>query len=116
MKYWAIPLMVFAAVTIGCAQNYSAGRHFDLANVSQITPGKTTADQLVSLLGKPEKVSPSASGGEKYIYYYYQEKPAPGYRLADVEQQRLEVSMMNSVVQRVNLVQQRIDKPSAPMG
>ncbi len=116
MKYWAILLMVSMAVTMGCAQTYSVGKHFDMANVSQITPGATTADQLVSLLGKPEKVEPMGSGGEKYIYYYYQEKPAPGYRLADVEQQRLEVSMMNSVVQRVNLVQQRIDKPSAPMG
>jgi outer membrane protein assembly factor BamE (lipoprotein component of BamABCDE complex) len=116
MKYTAILLMVFMAVTMGCAQTYTVGNHVDLANVGQITPGKTTADQVVSILGKPEKVEPSGSGSEKYIYYYYREKPAPGYRLADVEQERLEVSIMDSVVQRVNLVQQRIEKPNSPIG
>ncbi len=110
MKYAAILLVGLLALTMGCGRPYTVGKHLDQAKVGQITPGTTTAGQVESLLGKPEKVEPTA-GGQKYIYYYYQEKPAPWYRLTDVEQQRLEVTMAGGVVQRVNIVQQGINKP-----
>ena len=66
--------LVFLGLCIflwGCATAHStAGRDFDTSKASQIVKGKTTADELVAMFGKPYSKQPEANGGERWLYSY----------------------------------------------
>ncbi len=103
-KIVAVFVIGLMAVIVGCGKPYVVGKPVNEAKLAQIQLGKSTADQVVSILGKPEKVEPAPAGGEKYIYYYYQDKPTRFWRVSDVQEQRLEVTLKGGIVERVNLV------------
>lgn len=108
MRYVAIFLIGFMALTLGCTGPYTLGKPIEQGKLDQIVLGKTNGEQLVSILGQPNKKEPMKSGEEKYIYYYYQDKPNPWWRLSDQEEQRLEVIMASGIAQRIGFVQRGI--------
>ncbi len=110
MRYAAIALIGVMILAAGCAAPYTFGKQIDQGKMNQIVLGKTNTDQLVSILGKPNKIEPVKAGVENYVYYYYQDKPTHWYKLNDAEEQRLIVTLASGTVQRINLVQQGIDE------
>ena len=110
MKYVAIFLIGFIALTFGCAGPYTFGKPIEQAKLDQIVFGKTNGQQLVSILGQPNKIEPGKSGEEKYIYYYYHDKPNYWWRLDNEQAQRLEVTVAGGVVQRMSMVGQGISE------
>ncbi len=105
-KVAAVIFICLMAFIVGCAKPYTVGKPVTEAKIAQIQLGKSTADQVVSILGKPDKVEPGQPGQERYIYFYYQDKPTKFWRVNDVTQQRLEVTLNGGIAQRVNLVEE----------
>lgn len=63
--------LILALFLGGCASsNYSVGKPFNVANVTSITNGKTTKDDLVTLFGQPYMKTPLSATQEKWIYTY----------------------------------------------
>ncbi len=110
MKYVAVLFVCLMAFILGCGQPYTKSKPINQEKIAQINLGKSDANQVVSIMGKPDKVEPGKPGEEKYIYYYYQDKPTYFWRVNDVTEQRLEVTMSGGVAQRVNLVEQDVNK------
>ncbi len=67
-KVVAVLVIGLMVLIVGCGKPYVKGKPVDEAKIAQIQLGKSTTNQVVSLLGKPEKVEP-VPGGEKYIYF-----------------------------------------------
>jgi outer membrane protein assembly factor BamE (lipoprotein component of BamABCDE complex) len=110
MKYVAVLFIGLMAFILGCGKPYTKGKPISQEKIAQINLGKSDSSQVVSILGKPDKVEPGKPGEEKYIYFYYQDKPTHFWRVNDVKQQRLEVTLNRGIAQRVNLVEQDVNK------
>ncbi len=106
MKHVAVLFICLMAFILGCGQPYTKGKPVNQEKIAQINLGKSNGDQVVAILGKPDKVEKAIPGEEKYIYYYFQDKPTHFWRVNDVTEQRLEVTLKGGVAQRVNLVEQ----------
>lgn len=64
-------LLIIALLLGACAtSNYSVGRDFPSDKVSQITKGKTTADEILSWFGQPFSKSTISATEEKWVYSY----------------------------------------------
>jgi outer membrane protein assembly factor BamE (lipoprotein component of BamABCDE complex) len=110
MKYVAVVFICLTAFILGCGQPYTVGKAVNQEKISQIDLGKSNADQVVSVLGKPDEVERGIPGEEKYIYRYYQDRPTHWWRINEVQEQRLEVTLKEGIAQRVNLVEQDTGK------
>ncbi len=105
MKILAVLFICLMVAIAGC-QTYTKGTPITKEKVTQIQLGKTNAAQVVSILGKPDKVEPGQAGTEKYIYNYYQDKPSKWYKIDEITQQKLEVTLAGGVAQRISMVEQ----------
>lgn len=110
MRLIAIVLAFSMLLVTGCAYSVQQGRVIDRAKISQIVPGETKADTLVSALGKPDRVLPLKSGEEKYIYNYYKDAYRHWWTLSDAETQRLEAIVVNGVVEKISLIDQSVTR------
>lgn len=64
-------LIALTCATLGCATaNYTTGRDFSTATISKIEKGKTTADELVVLMGQPFTKVVASANEEKWTYTY----------------------------------------------
>lgn len=68
-KRW-MPLVIVALVAFvsGC---YSSGRKIDQGNIERIQIGKTTKQEVTSLLGAPEQLTRMGNGDMTMTYSYY---------------------------------------------
>jgi outer membrane protein assembly factor BamE (lipoprotein component of BamABCDE complex) len=102
MRYIAIPVVVLVALTFGCSQMVVQGRTIDRAKMNQLVPGQTQAEKVVEVFGKPDSVEKIASGGEKYVYQYYQLRPH-FFKLDEVVKERLDVTIQDNMVWKYDL-------------
>lgn len=72
MKLNFIAMISVAVLSLsGCATStYSVGRNFANENVSQIIKGKTTSEELITLLGEPYTKTVLSASDEKWIYMH----------------------------------------------
>jgi len=61
---------------VGCTT--TGGRSFDVNNVSKIREGKTSASEVLTLLGTPYQKHTSINGEERWIYVYSEVESLPG--------------------------------------
>lgn len=55
----------------GCvSSNYAVGNDFNSLNVEQIEKGKTTSEELVTLIGQPYTKAVLSQSDEKWVYMY----------------------------------------------
>ena len=99
MKLRILVLILLLAFTFGCGPTITQGTRIDAEKRSEVLKGQTTAEQVVGLFGKPEKVEKLPTGGEKYIYSYYYEAYDRWYRPNKYDKQKLEVAIKDGVVQ-----------------
>ncbi len=102
MRYIAIPLVVLMALTFGCAQMVVQGKPIDRAKMNQLVPGQTKTEKVVEVFGKPDSVEKIASGGEKYVYQYFQLRPRI-FKVDEVVKERLDIIIKDNMVQRYDL-------------
>lgn len=102
MRYLAIAVFVLVALTFGCAEMVVQGKAIDRAKMNQLVPGQTGTGKVVEVFGKPDRVEKIASGGEKYVYQYYQMRPHI-FKLDEVVKQRLDITIQDNRVQRYDL-------------
>jgi outer membrane protein assembly factor BamE (lipoprotein component of BamABCDE complex) len=102
MRYLAIAVVVLMALTFGCEEMVVQGKAIDRAKLNQLVPGQTATERVVEVFGRPDSVEKIASGGEKYVYRYYQVKPHI-FRLYEVEKERLDISIQDNRVQGYDL-------------
>ena len=102
MRYLVIAAVVLLALTFGCAQMVVQGKAIDRAKMNQLVLGQTETEKVVEVFGKPDSMEKMASGGEKYVYRYYQVKPHI-FRLYEVEKERLDISIQDNRVQGYDL-------------
>ena len=72
MKFSFIVMVLLAVLSLsGCATStYSVGKNFASENVPQIVKGKTTSEDLISLLGEPYTKTVLSASDEKWIYMH----------------------------------------------
>jgi len=99
MRWRILVLVLLLAFAFSCGPSITQGTRIDAEKRSQVLKGQTTAEQVVGLFGKPEKVEKLPTGGEKYIYNYYYEGYDRWYRPHKYDKQKLEVSIKEGIVQ-----------------
>ena len=70
MKKWIVNLLiVFLAVLVaGCV---SSGRKIDQSAADKIEKGKTTREQVVNLIGSPDRITRTGNGDTIYMGIIY---------------------------------------------
>lgn len=72
MKFRLVTIVLTVVLSLsGCAtSSYSVGKNFTSGNVSQIIKGKTTTEELITLLGEPYTKTVLSASDEKWIYMH----------------------------------------------
>ena len=76
MKYSTLSVVAFILLSVvGCAysfrdSSYDDGFDFPSENVKKILKGKTTADELIQMLGGPRSKYEISENEEEWIYFY----------------------------------------------
>jgi len=102
MKYVAIVLILVAGFTFSCASVVTKGRPVTKTQMDQLAVGETKVEKLTQIFGEPEKKETVKPGEEKYTYTYYRLNPHI-FRKDEVQEQKLEVTVVNGVVTKYNL-------------
>jgi hypothetical protein len=102
MRYMRVMLVLFVAFSFGCASAAIEGRKIDSAKLKQLAPGVSQAQKVEELFGKPDKVE-NLSTGEQMYFYGYAMKSSPWWTTEAVDNQRLEVTVKDGVVQNYRL-------------
>jgi hypothetical protein len=99
MRITSLVLLVLLAFSVSCGPTIIKGRWIDAQKRKEIVNGQTTADRVVELFGKPEKIEKLPSGGEKYTYQYYREQYDHWWTLPIYDNQKLEISIKDGMVE-----------------
>ncbi len=110
MKALNFLLILVLALTAGCAFGVQEGRMIDRSKLAAIVPGETTADQMVASLGQPMWAVKGQHGEDVYHYRFYQDSPTHWYQLDRQQGQRVDVSVVNGLVQKIDVVDSSVDK------
>jgi len=102
MRYLTIILILVVGFTFSCAAMVTKGRPVGKAQMDQIALGETRVEKLTQILGEPDKKETVKPGEEKYIYSYYQLIPH-WWTKDEVQEQKLEVTVVDGVVTKYNL-------------
>jgi len=73
LKMFQFPVVVFALAIslVGCATtNLIEGRDFDASVTNQIVKGKTTANDIIAMLGQPYSKMPEVDDTVRWTYSY----------------------------------------------
>ena len=93
-------IFIFMLVLVfGCGPKIIEGRKIDGTKIGEIIKGKTTAEKVVELFGKPEKIEKLPGGGEKYMYRYSQDEYTHWWTLPRLETQQLTVVFKDGIAQ-----------------
>jgi outer membrane protein assembly factor BamE (lipoprotein component of BamABCDE complex) len=95
-------IALLLALSIGCGSMVVEGRKIDSARLKQLEPGASQAQKVEELFGKPDKVENLPSGEQKYVYSYAM-KSRPWFTSDQVDNQRLEVTVKDGIVQNYRL-------------
>ena len=106
MRYASLVLLLFLTLALGCGRTYSEGTKIDAEKRSELIKGGTTQAKVLDLFGTPDKIETLPTGGEKYIYEYYDEQYEHWYRLPKYDKQRLEVLIKGTLVQSYTFVRE----------
>ncbi len=110
MKVKGLVIVLSLLFIAACGYTIIEGKKFDADKRGEIIKMKTTASEVVQLLGQPAKIEKPAPGQEKYIYRYYKEEYTHWWTLPKVEHVRLEVLFKNGVVQDYSYIEEGRDK------
>ena len=102
MRYMKVMLVLFLGFSFGCAAMTIEGRQINSARLKQLTPGVSQAQKVEELFGKPDKVENLSTGEQLYIYGYAM-KSSPWWATQAVDNQKLEVTLKDGVVQNYRL-------------
>ncbi len=110
MKIIGILIVLSLLVIGGCGYTIMEGKKFDAAKRTEIIKMKTTAPEVIQILGQPAKIEKLPAGQEKYIYRYYKEEYTHWWTLPKIEHEKLEVLLKNGVVQDYSYTEEGRDK------
>jgi|YelNatPaOPRAMG01_1025707.scaffolds.fasta_scaffold60871_2 hypothetical protein len=110
MKAKGLVIVLSLLFIAACGYTIIEGKKFDANKRVEIIKMKTTAPEVVQILGQPAKIEKLSAGQEKYIYRYYKEEYTNWWTLPKVEHERLEVLLKNGVVQDYAYVEEGRDK------
>jgi hypothetical protein len=102
MKYFTIVLVLVLGVTFSCASIVTKGRPVGKTQMDQLALGETRVEKLTQIFGEPDKKETVKPGEETYIYSYYRLIPH-WWTKDEVEEQKLEVTVVDGVVTKYNL-------------
>jgi len=102
MKYLTIVLILVVGFTFSCASAVTKGRPIAKTQMDQLALGETKAGELTQIFGEPDKKETVKPGEEKYTYSYYQLIPH-WYIRDEVQDQKLEVTVVDGVVTKYDL-------------
>lgn len=69
-----LPLVLLIACLAGCV---SSGRKIDQSAADKIEKGKTTREQVVNLIGSPDRITRTGNGDTIYMYNYMRATAKP---------------------------------------
>lgn len=98
MKAIGVIIVLSFLAIAGCGYTIMEGKKFDADKRTEIIKMKTTASEVIQLLGQPAKIEKLSAGQEKYIYRYYKEEYTHWWTLPKIEHEKLEVLLKNNVV------------------
>jgi len=102
MRYLTVLLILIVGFTFSCAPAVTKGRAIDKAKMDQLVVGETKVEKLVEIFGEPDKKETVKPGEEKYTYTYYRLIPH-WWTKDEVQDQKLEVTIVGGVVMKFNL-------------
>ncbi|MGC8809195.1 MAG: hypothetical protein ACP5Q3_02960 [bacterium] len=110
MKALGVLIILSCLVIAGCGYTIMEGKKFDAEKRTEIIKMKTTAAEVVQLIGQPAKIEKPSPDQEKYIYRYYREEYTNWWTLPKIEHEKLEVLLKNGVVQDYSYSEEGRDK------
>lgn len=110
MKALGVLIILSCLVIAGCGYTIMEGKKFDADKRTEIIKMKTTAPEVIQILGQPAKIEKLSADEEKYIYRYYKEEYTHWWTLPKIEHERLEVLLKNGVVQDYSYTEEERDK------
>ena len=110
MKAFGVLIILSCLVIAGCGYTIMEGKKFDADKRAEIIKMKTTAAEVVQLIGQPAKIEKPSPDQEKYIYRYYREEYTNWWTLPKIEHEKLEVLLKNGVVQDYSYSEEGRDK------
>lgn len=118
MKLRLFLTIILASFLTACATStFTVGKDFPTQNISKIEKKKTTADELIALLGKPYTKTVVSDDSEKWIYTYSEGKSHAQSYVVTMKvkttghNKTLDVLLKNGVV--VNYTYSESDNPYA---
>jgi len=102
MRYLTIILILVLGFSFSCAATVTRGKPVGKAQMDQLAAGETSVGKLTQIFGQPDKIETVKPGEEKYIYTYYRFVPH-WWTKDEVQEQKLEVTVVNGVVTKYNL-------------
>jgi hypothetical protein len=102
MRYLTIILILVVGFTFSCAATVTKGRLVEKTQMDQLSLGETRVEKLTQIFGDPDKKETVKPGEEKYIYSYYRLIPH-WWTKDEVQEQKLEVTVVDGVVAKYNL-------------